>query len=599
MVDTPFNNILTFFESTAAGFTGVAWKLAGIICLLAVVWSSVQVAFGTMDMRKAYVGGLMKIVIFFLVMSLYPAFTAGLRGFAISLGMDCSPNAQTDLVEMLKEEKNRCMKTVVVTTKVNQAMSEYDGAIDWAKDNLGFIGDALEFEANQVKSLAGKSANVPQGDVKPVINQLQSIEKVLKRSDGGDLTDSYFLDLTMKDPTGKSTGLWSPDAMLNVTLLIGNILKEAEWSHDVALETEYDGKKSWSDLSEGEQLNLEMRTKIKNADLTITNLPFLAILRYLLCVIAVLLMILTQLGCLIQYIMAIAEYSITTSFSIVLIPMSLMDELKEYSSKVMGTIFAQSVKLCMITMCMVMNLEVYSKLLQQTFLDTSQFGLIQFANVCLTGLLTLALCVNAPKLAATICTGSPQMSMGEFMGAAGAIAAGAHIAGRAASVGSTQARQATRFGMNRVQDARQAVSAGRQAYQMAAAKPGVSKVSALGSGLSAGFSKGMQLTGQSAKSAIKDALNPHGGRMAQGTAFYRDPAKTTASSAVGGNTVLPGGGGGISAPSPQPGSLPSGPAPLQISSSVIMQESLPPPRTAMQIGQPATRLALPYKPQRI
>ncbi len=598
MVDTPFNNILTFFESTAAGFTGVAWKLAGIICLLAVVWSSVQVAFGTMDMRKAYVGGLMKIVIFFLVMSLYPAFTAGLRGFAISLGMDCSPEAQSDLVEMLKEEKNRCMKTVVYTTKVNQYMSQYDGLKNFTED-VPLIRTLTEWGTELGKDRLAKSANVPQGDVKPVINQVQSIEKVLKRSDGGDLTDSYFLDLTMKDPTGKSTGLWSPDAMLNVTLLIGNILKEAEWSHDVAVQTEYDGKKSWSDLSEYEQSTLEMRTKIKNADLSIMNLPFLAILRYLLCVIAVLLMILTQLGCLIQYIMAIAEYSITTSFSIVLIPMSLMDELKEYSSKVMGTIFAQSVKLCMITMCMVMNLEVYSKLLQQTMLDTSQFGLIQFANVCLTGLLTLALCVNAPKLAATICTGSPQMSMGEFMGAAGAIAAGAHIAGRAASVGSTQARQATRFGMNRVQDARQAVSAGRQAYQMAAAKPGVSSLGALGSGLSAGFSKGMQLTGQSAKSAIKDALNPHGGRIAQGTAFYRDPAKTTASSAVGGNTVLPGGGGGISAPSPQPGSLPSGPAPMQISSSVIMQESLPPPRTAMQIGQPATRLALPYKPQRI
>ena len=54
--------------------------------------------------------------------------------------------------------------------------------------------------------------------------------------------------------------------------------------------------------------------------------------------------------CLIQYIMALIEYTITSTFEIVLIPCMIFDPMKDKVQKVLPTLLAQTVKLIFMTM---------------------------------------------------------------------------------------------------------------------------------------------------------------------------------------------------------------------------------------------------------
>ena len=98
------------------------------------------------------------------------------------------------------------------------------------------------------------------------------------------------------------------------------------------------------------------------------------------------------------------------------------------------------------------------------------------AYIIFSLLLTFALSVNAPKIAATLMTGSPQMSMGEFMQAAAAAAGGAaavyhgvNALQRGAETGSKWAANRIMDGANRIGDLKAMGAAGSEASRLARA----------------------------------------------------------------------------------------------------------------------------------
>lgn len=589
MIDTPVLNIISFFNSTLASFTQIAWRLSWIIALAGILWASFQVTIGTSDVRKAYVGAIVKLFTFLLCMSLYPAFSSGLCRFASSLGWENSGGGTTqNITAALAQEAVALGK---VAKKIDEASLKAEAVKnsvepDWM-ESWGVLDSMYNWWADgKIKRLSKQAGNEDLKfagmDTEAMKKRITAITKVVK-ADGG--TGNLFLDLKMKDPNGKEMDYYSPDAIFNVTLLIGQIALETEMALDVEANadqkgiggTYLDGAKTGNDVSEERDMLLA-RAMAGYSSVTLFNMPVLALGRMLLCVLAVIVMFVCQIACLIQYVMAILEYSISQAVCVILVPMTLMDELREYSHKIMGTLFAQAMKLCMITCVMVMDLHIFTNLLSSITSDGSGFGLIQFGQFCLTGLLTFALCANGPKLAATICTGSPQMSMGEFMASAAAAAgAGAVVA--------SQAKQAGRFAINRASDAKNVTGVARSAYAQARSS-GASGGQALGHALGAG---GKYNPGTSKKIGAwyggGQMKGPQGGPPSGGTSAGRLSGGGSAAGlppTPGGPVPsLPGGSGGSTALPPRnQGTLPPKPA----------TPSLPPPRTSMAGSSGSGRL---------
>lgn len=130
--------------------------------------------------------------------------------------------------------------------------------------------------------------------------------------------------------------------------------------------------------------------------------------------------------------MQMIEYSIVTGFSILLIPLMLFDGTKDYAMKIIAMLFAQAVKLAMVVMMMYYNFGLYGAMCKAVLAQQdNSFGLTELSFVVFSAILGFAFVSNAPKLASTIVTGQPQMSMGEFVGSAAAMGGAAAAAGGA------------------------------------------------------------------------------------------------------------------------------------------------------------------------
>ena len=84
--DPTFTYALDHFDGLMGTFFPTVWRLARVMALLGIAWSGVQIAFGTMEVRKGAVGLVMRFALFFLVIWFYPAFCRGVRTFAMGLG---------------------------------------------------------------------------------------------------------------------------------------------------------------------------------------------------------------------------------------------------------------------------------------------------------------------------------------------------------------------------------------------------------------------------------------------------------------------------------------------------------------------------------
>lgn len=113
------------------------------------------------------------------------------------------------------------------------------------------------------------------------------------------------------------------------------------------------------------------------------------------------------------------------AFSYVLL---YFDGLKDYAMKIIAMLFAECVKLAVLVMMMYYNLGLYGAMCKTVISQQDKaFGLPEMSFVIFSSIMGFALIANAPKLASTIVSGQPQMSMGEFVGAACAIGGGAFL----------------------------------------------------------------------------------------------------------------------------------------------------------------------------
>ncbi len=440
--------IIDYFSSLTASFTIVALQLGKILALCGIIWCCIQMVFGTMESRKFITGTVTKWFLFLICLAFFPSFSRGLRYFAIELGTTVSGrSAQSvqdalggfyqDLKKLadaddkdLQNIKNKIDELSQAKLKLIEAEEKY---YEESKTNalkmVTFFPTELDaqilvlneqisdYEAEKLK-LEKRKDNTNLKGYRKTMNAIRSVLII----DDTNTVPKYSMNLTIKDSAGNDTGYLSPNALMRISLLAAQIMWETEWQDDFMY--------TWAENSGKTDKNGNIKTD-KNGEVKkkITKFPVSHLFNVILCFICMLMLLVITCVELIQYIMCIVEYSICSSYCIVLIPCLLFDGMKDMAAKILPSLLAQAVKLSMIILCMFFCTYMYLDIAVYVA-GGNGFSVTTFCYVAFVILLTFALCSNAPKLAVTLLTGQPQMSMGEFVQAAGAVAGGAHLAGK-------------------------------------------------------------------------------------------------------------------------------------------------------------------------
>ena len=488
-IDTSVLYMIDSFSGNTTYYIMCALKVARLMMILTIFWGFIQMVIGTMEGRKVFIGTVTKWIFFLVALHLYPGFSLGLRRLAIEVGTGASGSSIAGLTKALGsymeelealaqaakqgeyqaiEQELQGAKSVYEMYKAeyDSAKAKYDSAVAQKvplyklSAQTNGLRDLEMKMRNASKDVEAKKAQreAVEANPKGETRTLKALHQVLVK-DGSSVVSKYKLKLGLETADGKDTGLISPNAMFRVGLLAAQIMWEKEWA--VIETTEEESKESKSVLNPAKYI-------------PIMNFPISMIFDLILCLVAMLALIAVMAVCLIQYIMALIEYTITSSFAIVLLPCMLFDPMKDMAQKILPTLLSQTAKLIFVTMAIFFSCWSFLQLSMNISEQSSGFDLITFAYVIFTGLLTAAFCVFAPKWAQTLLTGQPQMSMGEFV-AAGAAAAGAAAgAAKAASGAVSKAKSGAQKGANAAVNGAGTLAAmggaGSEAKQKAAAQ---------------------------------------------------------------------------------------------------------------------------------
>lgn len=414
---------ITYFVSMGNYVIKIALDLGRLLAFVGFLWTCLQVVMGQKKMADMLVGTAMKWMMFFLVFSMYPGFCAGLRKLSTSIGNQASGTS----VSFINREITDFFTTIeqiIAANDVNDAMAKAQmdveeefrkrrAEVDYVYDNqetgVRVKDDELmaltQAESKSItnaqkkaKKKAGKALEKAQNEFKKKIAAFKDVLVI----DETNQLEKYKMDLSLKTASGKDTGFISPTSVFKITVFLCEIMFEN-------IQTEY----------------LEDGTIQKKSGLGLLKLTMNDIQSYILCGLTALGMILTSIFVLIQYVMAIIEYAVISSFAVLLVPCMLFDGLKDLSNKILPSLMAQAIKLMMIIICLYWCILSFVQIGKNIVTNDAAFDLKLFAFVAFNLVLILAICSNAPKLASTLLTGQPQMSMGEFAGAAGTLFAGA------------------------------------------------------------------------------------------------------------------------------------------------------------------------------
>lgn len=491
--DKPLIDAITYFAGAFYSFHQIALILATALGFIGIVWCSFKIIFGTENVRKAAVDVMCKFLLFTFVMALYPKITNGILNLSMTIGMHAgggysSVNAKfggfrrnmEEKVELAKRELDRLLagvadpansnnKNVIITedliyaivkrtaltkeeetrmieemkTKYN-IMSNDDYEKYKSSRSLGqkFLsifgaGDDRVYEdlPSASKAVDGKKAKViaktgQEGDgegwnspaVKHAIISLRAINEVFAknpsydpdmRGSQGYTTQEYLFDPFMRDKNGRQTNMLSPGAMIKIGVAIADIITTQT-------------TKVFDE--DGNLVDKEITTERKQG---LMSFPMIKIQEFIFSFLFTIGMIAACVFCAIQYLMTIFEFFILTSVGIIFVPCILWDGTKSFAAKLVTLFLAYFFKLMLMVFCLFW---VYGFFIDMGMTIITSYPVLSLINIgyfIFATLLGWVVTQNGPKLATTLLNGTPDLSMGEFMRAAGTAAAGAYAAKRA------------------------------------------------------------------------------------------------------------------------------------------------------------------------
>lgn len=262
-------------------------------------------------------------------------------------------------------------------------------------------------EDAQQKEMLKKIKN---GEFRDAFIMMKALDEVIKPVTNEDGSIRYIYEPLIEVPgtDGNTLKLISPGAIIKTGVLWANIIKTME-------ATDFDS-----------DAGTFLEKKIDGG--------FNSIMNWIMQFILVIGIILSVIFATIQYIMAIFEYFIVSSMGVIFIPCVLFDGTKTYASKLITLFLSFFVKITVTIMCLFFVINMFAINADVIIKSGHPCSLSNFAYLLFTILLGFILTQNAPQVALTILNGTPQLSMGEFLHAAGTAAAGAALAKKGATM---------------------------------------------------------------------------------------------------------------------------------------------------------------------
>lgn len=443
-LDLPIIEALSYFSGVLGWFLSFARKYGSVIGAIGLTWTAFRLVNARIGVKEMLWDTIYKWLIYILLINCYVPLTNGIMLIANQVGERAGGGAKViadnfgNLAKRIKEDLNsNSLESGEMVVQMTPLKSDSD-------DEIGLGGYGFSAESARDKMNAAESkARERRSDGKQSMwgaRTLAAIEKVLVATDKDgkpttDYTNAYFsLSLYLKDKKGNDTPFIAPSQLMNIGMITAQIIFE-KCKQSVSVET--------GDEDEAELKNEEGKSKFKFRN------PFAAVGDSIGAAIELLVNIAIGFFCgvcivlsvafaTIQYTMTLLEFAIIQGIGAFFIPFYLFDGTKDLPKKLVPVFTGFLIKIIVITICL--NFIMYMWLdfaFQQLNPGGGGTNFVLITNVLFTTVLSFMLTSNAPKIAMTLLTGQPQLSMGEFMAAVGTAvgtaAAMKNVAGTAAS----------------------------------------------------------------------------------------------------------------------------------------------------------------------
>lgn len=432
-IDLPVVEAIEYFGGVLAQAYKWANRYAILFGLVGIIWSGYKVMMSRMTVKDFWWDTLFKWIGFLLLMELYPTMTIGFSAVGNQIGMNAGGGkqviidglknlrstitqdleAQKAWSEGLSDELNSKFDGLTLTTKFENSES-YSDYMDKVSDEIGAFKFSSGKDKKAAQSLVDQYKEKEKYSVMfsaQTLNALNSVlvEKNLDGTDGDNLTNTYVdLDIFLRDAEGNDTYYISPSALLKVALLSCQIMFEKE-------NTVFN--KVSDDIANNDDLGFFDKA------LAQIGHQFSRIPQMIMCFFCCIVLILATVFAEIQYTMTILEYTIVVGIGAIFIPLMLFDGTKDIPKKLIPVFISFLVKIIVITICVMFVYYLIIENCVNTIADDGGMNWTAVGEIVFEAALCYILTQNAPKIAQTILTGQPQLSMGEALQGAGTTAA--------------------------------------------------------------------------------------------------------------------------------------------------------------------------------
>lgn len=433
-VDIPVIETIEYFTTLMAQALIWARRYALLFGLVGMIWSGIKVMMSRMAVKQMFWDTFFKWAGFTVLIAMYPMIVYGFLGLATEIGENAGMGKQMveqDMKKLYAQVKqsetyrnytvNEMTREIYEKTGVqlqNNAFTVHDTYISFMEKVNGELNDvpifSSERDRNQAQQIVDEYTDALSDDdcfwfsglTMAALNSVCT-EKKLDGSDGNSLSDTYIqLQIYLSDRNGDDTMFISPAAMLRLSVLCGLVMWD-RWSYEFGKENEEIDKNS-NFLTKGGK-------KLVHIFSSIPQLVELIFCQFVLIIAIAFAMI--------QYIMTIIEYVIVTAIAAIFLPFMLFDGTKDIPKKFIPVMVSFMIKIIVMLVCMYFVMYLLIQHTMNTITESWGINLWAVCEVFFIAALCYILTQNAPKIAQTILTGQPQLSMGEALQGAGTAAA--------------------------------------------------------------------------------------------------------------------------------------------------------------------------------
>lgn len=492
-IDSIILDAIDYFSGMTIFFGQTAVKYTGRLCMVMLILTALKLAFSRTTIKDALFSIATKFFFVFLLVTFYTKVTPAIPQLANSLATAAGGGKQILINSLINIRDNmnnfvnaysskessteRKIEDLANTLKFDlpprDAMPEYNKWLaaantkfsEWESEgNVGFGKEARQKSKELRELLAYSRHSVGENIYNAIyVKNLEALANLLIEKDANgtpvnelsndqkiNLTGAYF-DLNIYMRAGKNEWL-SPAALLRVGVFVAQYIWEKP------------------DLGYAERIEEINSTGFGFHPIQTTTESVMYAVNKLFMGILALIIIAAISFAMIQYTMTIIEFHIICAIGAFLLPFVVLDVTKELPKKLVPVFMGFFFKILIMVICVFFSFWTILNYVTELMVDTGGIHWSFIATGLVNAILIFVMTQSAPQIAQTLMTGQPQLSMGEFMAAAGTLAGGAMMGTRAAKAGIKAAAAGVRGTANGLTDAKgsliKASSAASEASRM-------------------------------------------------------------------------------------------------------------------------------------